>query len=452
MLKRIAAIVISLIILLGISTHLEVVYAGGIKIAADTKTAEEDGFRVNLAMVSHTEDYTKDSFSAGFGNYIFIIFNKPINSNDVCLLKYYAVPGTSAKVMAPRPGIGGLEYLDQYAITLVLSENVSTTSSLQISKDIKNVAGEPLENGGLLRLPYGYEKQPQDNENPLIVTEPGDVSLKDNNTSFSFQVTASGGKSSEYIYAWYYTPSKNGKGVNLYDLDFPFLQDPPNKIRGFINIAAEDGIEVAGYYYCVVSDGVSTVESKRAKLTIVHTKQEIKVYLPEKRRIEYKGKADLMASAEGKISYKSSNSNVISVSAKGDIKAKNYGKAVITIHASATKKYDAVDKKITLSVVPRRPVIKKADLATDSAGQPWINFTWKQDKAVDGYQYNVAYNSSFTKGMSGMKSCKENGLKMHGINTEKIRMYMRVRAYKKVGTKTLYGDWSEVYYVDLKKN
>ncbi len=68
-------------------------------------------------------------------------------------------------------------------------------------------------------------------------------------------------------------------------------------------------------------------------------------------------KATIKASAKGKLTYKSANTKIATVSAAGVVTGKSAGKTKITITAAATGNYKAATKTVTVTVTPK-PVLK----------------------------------------------------------------------------------------------
>ncbi|KAI4451797.1 hypothetical protein C823_006357 [Eubacterium plexicaudatum ASF492] len=106
----------------------------------------------------------------------------------------------------------------------------------------------------------------------------------------------------------------------------------------------------------------------------------------ENDRLEYGASFSLKAKSNGEasvISYKSSNSKIVSVSKTGKLKAKNYGKATITITASdsPTDEYGKTTKKIALTVVPRQVQLQKIVRTRNSQGKlESVYVEWKKIK------------------------------------------------------------------------
>lgn len=286
---------------------------------------------------------------------------------------------------------------------------------------------------------------------PLTVTGPDMVRSK-NVTAFTAQ--ASGGLTSDYTWQWYYAPSETGNGHPLGLGAYEAIVWQDNALYIDMNAAdVPDGL----YLYCSVSDGRSRVESgrvwfsrKKTKQTITYNKKQIK-----NKAVEYGAVFNLNAKTNGKaakLSYKSSNPKVLSVSGSGKVKAKNYGKAVLTITASDSylDQYGKTSIKIALTVLPKQVKITKVNRQVNPQGRvESVSVQWQADASVDGFQYSVAYNKKYTNGMNGEKPGKENRITLKYIDVSQSTLYVRVRAYKKTGGKTYYGDWSGSYTVKL---
>lgn len=278
----------------------------------------------------------------------------------------------------------------------------------------------------------------------LAVSDPIDCAVQGDEDYVQFQVTAKGGNSSVYTYQWFYAPSRTAAGSRLEE-DSIFTGCNGSKLN--IAIGTSGNVTLDGYYYCVICDGRYTIESKRANLSIKKAEQEITYYSGkiQKGKVEYGEQFSLnaLSSGNGKISYKSSNSKVLSVNASGMVKAKKYGKASITIKAAATGIYPSASKKVSLTVIPKKVRITKVNCEKMDGKIAGIYMQWSTDPSVSGYQYSIAYNKQFTDGM--VSRWNKNNLTLRSIDTGKSRIYMRVRAYKMVGNKPYYGKWSHVY-------
>ena len=134
------------------------------------------------------------------------------------------------------------------------------------------------------------------------------------------------------------------------------------------------------------------------------------------------------------LSYKSSNSKVASVSADGKITAKKVGTVIITITAGATDRHDAVTKKITVKVIPRRTQIT----SISKAGKGKLKLVWKTVSGIDGY---VIYRDGFK-----IKTIKGSSISSYTNSSLRngTRYDYEIRTYKKVNGKVYYSNYSDI--------
>lgn len=154
----------------------------------------------------------------------------------------------------------------------------------------------------------------------------------------------------------------------------------------------------------------------------------------------------LNAKASGTLTYTSSNTKVVSVSAAGKVTVKGTGKAVITVKAAATDTFKAASKNITITVQPKKQTVS---LSNKTKGQ--LKITWKHDSKASGYQVVYATNKSFTKNVTTV-TVKKNTVKSYtakGLAKGKT-YYVKVRAYKTADGKKIYGSYSTVKNVKVK--
>lgn len=152
------------------------------------------------------------------------------------------------------------------------------------------------------------------------------------------------------------------------------------------------------------------------------------------------------ASGGGRLTYTSSNTKVAAVSAKGKVTVKGYGQAVITIRAAAKGNYLAVEKKITIKVVPKTPKIKRVS----APGKRTLSAFWVKDKAADGYQIQFCLKKNFRKGVIDRPLKKsKSSIRLQRLKRGK-KYYVRLRSYKKVGKVKFYSKWSGVKQVKIK--
>lgn len=151
-------------------------------------------------------------------------------------------------------------------------------------------------------------------------------------------------------------------------------------------------------------------------------------------------------SGDGKLTYKSGNTKVISISSTGKVVVRGYGKAVVTIRASKTAQYEAALKEITITVVPQKAGIVKAT----SSKRKTLYVLWKKDMTVDGYQVNFSTRKDF-KSNTYKREYSKSSTHMRTIGLKSNQTYyVRIRSYVKVGGKKYYGAWSTVKRVKIK--
>ena len=161
-------------------------------------------------------------------------------------------------------------------------------------------------------------------------------------------------------------------------------------------------------------------------------------------------KISINAKVYGKAPLKySSSSKSVKVDKKGriTIAAKFTGSARITIRSSATAGYNAATKSITVTVNPAGTTLMPAKNLSGRKAQ----ITWKKNRYVTGYEIQYSVNKNFRSGskktVSGASKTKYTLTKL-----QKNKMYyVRIRTYKKSGTKKYYSSWSKVKAVRIRK-
>lgn len=144
------------------------------------------------------------------------------------------------------------------------------------------------------------------------------------------------------------------------------------------------------------------------------------------------------------VSYTSSNTDVAKMrDMYGDyiITPKKCGTFTITISFAGTDYHEPATQTITVTVVPKKTSL----IRVSSPKKKQLKITWRKNTTADGYQIYCATNSSFTKGLKKItiKSQKTVGKTITKLISRK-KYYVKIRAYKKVGSKTYYGAWSSV--------
>lgn len=142
---------------------------------------------------------------------------------------------------------------------------------------------------------------------------------------------------------------------------------------------------------------------------------------------------------DGALSYQSSNTEVAVVSSNGTIKARGVGIAKITITAAQTETYGMAKKTVQILVKPRPQKL----LSLSSASKGKMTVRHSADYTTSGFEIVYATKSNFSNSKRAIVNSRTNMVKnIKGLKSGK-RYYVRVRAFKKLGTETVYGNYSE---------
>lgn len=114
---------------------------------------------------------------------------------------------------------------------------------------------------------------------------------------------------------------------------------------------------------------------------------------------------------------------------------KNIGTATVTVTGKGT--YKKCSGKATFKIV-----LKTGTVSSLKAGKKYITLNWKTVTGSTGYQIQYSTSKNFAKA----KTVKIAGAGKHSTTIKKLTSkktyYVRVRAYKTVNKKTVYGAWS----------
>ena len=182
--------------------------------------------------------------------------------------------------------------------------------------------------------------------------------------------------------------------------------------------------------------------AKRAK-SMINAKNTYKKYLGDN-----KFKLNAKTDSDGTVKYKSSNTNVVKVSSKGEITIVGCGEAKVTISVKATDDYKAVSKKVTIKVLPE--TVQNFKVKALSGGK--VKCTWKGKSTKNtNCQIQYSLNKQFknAKTFSSKPSLKSGSYKGKGLKKGKT-YYLRIRAIAKSGGKSYTGKWSKTIKVKVK--
>ncbi len=179
-----------------------------------------------------------------------------------------------------------------------------------------------------------------------------------------------------------------------------------------------------------------TVEKIKPTLEIEKTKFT-KVYGDKAFWIEAEPKEDV------DITFTSNNKKVVTVNGEGKVSIKGCGTASITVKTVADNRYDSVKKTVKITVKPKKSAITSGT----SKKKNQIALKWKKDSNASGYEIVYSYN-----GKSKKIDVKKNSTTSTTIKKLKSKKTysVKIRAYKKVDGKKIYGDYSKTKKIKVK--
>lgn len=167
--------------------------------------------------------------------------------------------------------------------------------------------------------------------------------------------------------------------------------------------------------------------------------KSLKVGLTAERQLEVTLSPALVYSS--KVTYKSSDTSVVTVSSSGKVTAVGMGTAVITVTASDGSK---VSEKIAVTVNPQKvKTLKQKSITTNSVSLSWSKITKATGYKL--YKYNDESKKWICISTSAKTSYTDSTVSMG--DTAKYK----VRAYTKTSSKTYYGAFSSVFTVVMAK-
>lgn len=192
-----------------------------------------------------------------------------------------------------------------------------------------------------------------------------------------------------------------------------------------------------------------TVNYKPAAASVTLTVQKIKPALAVEKTSFTKAYGDkaFWIEAESEedvdITFTSDNKKVVTVNGEGKVSIKGCGTAKITVATVADSKYDSTKKTIKITVKPKKSTIT----SLTSRKKTQMVLKWKKDSKASGYEIVYSYN-----GKSKKVDVKKNGTTSATIKKLKSKKTysVKIRAYKKVDGKKIYGDFSKVKKIKVK--
>lgn len=157
-------------------------------------------------------------------------------------------------------------------------------------------------------------------------------------------------------------------------------------------------------------------------------------------------KLNAKTNGNGKLTYTTSNKAVATVDASGKVTVKGPGKATITVKAAQTATYKAASKKVTITVAP-----KKQSVSIVNKIKKQLTMKWSQNKKASGYEVVYSTSKNFTKSKSKTvrKAKTTTSYTVKGLKKGKT-YYAKVRSYKTVDGKRIYGTFSSAKKATVK--
>lgn len=128
----------------------------------------------------------------------------------------------------------------------------------------------------------------------------------------------------------------------------------------------------------------------------------------------------------------------------GKVTVKGPGVAKITVKAAATTDYKAASKTVTVTVAP-----KKQSISLINKIKKQLTIKWKKNTKASGYQVVYSTNKKFTGKKTVRKAKTTTSYKVKGLKKGK-KYYVKVRSYKTVNGKRIYGAYSTAKKATIK--
>ena len=279
---------------------------------------------------------------------------------------------------------------------------------------------------------------------PTILKQPVSASCSYGKTPGVLTVTAQSSDKGVLNYQWYQNSLASTKGASAISGATTSTYQPAKTAVG------------TSYYYCVIQNVNTAVNGNKTascnssivSLTVKKASNAISGVSTGYTKTYGDQAFTLKAKGTGNITYVSSDTKVVKIGkTTGKVTIAGYGKATVKIVAAGNGNYQSGSKSITITVKPG----KEKTTSLKSAKSSYMTVKWAKDSRATGYQIEYSTNKNFKS--SKVVSVGKNTTVSKSIKSLKAgkKYYVRVRAYKTSQNAKIYGSWSTVKTVTVKK-
>lgn len=214
------------------------------------------------------------------------------------------------------------------------------------------------------------------------------------------------------------------------------------------NVVKVDGkgnVTITGAGSAVITVRAAETAAKLAasKSVSITVKKAVPVIAAASAEKVYGAKAfSLNASSNGgALTYQTSDKKVATVDAAGKVTLKGTGKATITLVSAETANYQRAEKKITLTVKPKKAALKGVNRTSSKKAV----VKWKKDPQATGYEILVSTSKKFKKNVKKVtvNSKKATKKTVSGLKAGK-KYFVKIRSFKKSQGTKIFGAYSAV--------
>ena len=153
----------------------------------------------------------------------------------------------------------------------------------------------------------------------------------------------------------------------------------------------------------------------------------------------------LGASAKSPLTYLSNNPKIAVVSKNGQVTLKGIGTVVIYVSAKETNDYLAAQTRVTINVKPAKASIKVKNLRKRK-----VKITWAKVAGADGYEVYIKSPGKKKYVKRATRNANVKSITHSRLKKGKTYRY-KVRAFTKVNGKKVYGQFSKVKKIKIKR-